>query len=71
MKYINPLINTSHTLHDSAGQLRCYAISGSCVVLTVGDPEFMCVFMEEGVAMDLIEQIKDALVDMKGRQTNA
>ena len=71
MKYINPLINTTHTLHDSEGQLRCHAISGSCLVLNIGDPEFMCVFMEEVVAMDLIDQILDALVDMRRRQTNA
>ena len=62
---INPRIQTEHQLHDSNGQLRVRAISKDCVVLKVGDPEFMCVFMGEEVALDLIEQIETALKDMK------
>ena len=61
---INPRIQTQHKLHDSEGQLRARAISNHCIVLKVGDPEFMTVFMEEDVANDLIEQIKDAVADM-------
>ena len=41
------------------------------MVLKVGDPEFMCVFMEEDVALDLIEQIEDAVKDMKERKDDA
>ena len=61
---INPRIETQHKLHDSNGQLRARAISNHCVVLKVGDPEFMTVFMEEDVANDLIEQIAGAVADM-------
>ncbi len=61
---INPRIETRHKLHDSNGQLKVRAISNHCIVLRVGDPEFMTVFMEEDVANDLIEQIKDAVADM-------
>ena len=68
---INPRVKTEHKLHDSNGQLRVRAISDHCVVLKVGDPEFMCVFMEEDVALDLIEQIEDAVKDMKERKANA
>ena len=66
-KYINPLIRTNHTLHDPAGQLDCHAISGTDVVLVIGEPEFMCIFMDEGIATDLIKQIEDALQEMKRR----
>tara|TARA_B100000287_G_C20278019_1_gene640823 strand:+ start:401 stop:637 length:237 start_codon:yes stop_codon:yes gene_type:complete len=68
---INPRVKTEHSLHDSNGQLRVRAISNSCMVLKVGDPEFMCVFMEEDVALDLIEQIEDAVKDMKERKDDA
>ena len=67
-KNINQFIDTTHTLHDSKGQLRCHAISGRSVVLKVGDPEFMTVFMDEDVANDLIEQIEGAVKDMKERK---
>ena len=66
-KYINPLIKTCHNLHDSGGQLKCHAISDRNVVLVVGEPEFMVVFMDKEIATDLIKQIEDALEEMKRR----
>ena len=66
-KYFNPLIRTKHTLHDSAGQLDCHAISGKNVVLVIGEPEFMCIFMDEEIALDLMTQIDNALVVMRDR----
>ncbi len=68
---INPRVKTAHSLHDSKGQLRVRAISNHCVVLKVGEPEFMCVFMEEDVANDLIEQIETAVNNMKERKNDA
>ena len=68
---INPRIKTQYQLHDSNGQLRARAISKDCVVLKVGDPEFMTVFMDEDVANDLIEQIETAVKDMKVRKNDA
>jgi len=68
---INPRVRTEHNLHDSKGQLSVRAISNHCVVLKVGDPEFMCVFMDEDVANDLIKQISVALKDMKERKADA
>ena len=68
---INPRVKTEHKLHDSNGQLKVRAISNSCMVLKVGDPEFMTVFMDEDVANDLIEQIEAAVKDMKERKDNA
>ena len=70
-RHINPRIKTQHNLHDSDGQLRVRAISDHQVVLKVGDPEFMTVFMEEDVANDLIKQISVALREMKERKADA
>jgi hypothetical protein len=68
MSKVNERIRTQHTLHDSENQLRCGAISHKCITLKVGIPyEFMTVYMYEPVVKDLIQQLEDALDDMKER----